>query len=106
MKRTAVSYLLMGILVLEVAIPAIGLTTSTPPRKYSWSMYVHSSTAYQYVGVKNDGQSIVLDPAEVGSPWKDIHYGSRTIKLLCEKHPGLYSITRNYDGNYERSQKC
>lgn len=106
MKRTFAKLLLLGIFGFEVTLPAVMLIVMKEPRTYSWSMYSQSLAIYRYVGVTRDDQKVDLDPAEVGSPWSEIHYGPQTLRLLCERHPELDSITRYYDGKSERSERC
>lgn len=106
MNRTGIKWLLVGIFVFELVLPAVMLVTTEEPRHYAWSMYSKSLAVYRYVGLTHDNREVVLDPAEVGRPWSDIHYGPQTMRLLCERHPELASITRTYDGDFERSERC
>lgn len=106
MKRTFAKLLLLGILGLEVTLPALVLITTKEPRTYSWSMYSRSLATYRYVGLTRDDQKVDLDPAEVGSPWNAIHYGPQTLRMICARHPELDSVTRYYDGKAERSERC
>lgn len=106
MNRTLAKRALLAVLLVEVLVPAAGLVFTSPPRQYSWSMFVESSTIYRYTGTDRAGAQVDLDPAEVGSPWKSIHYGTRTPELLCGLHPELVSVTRFYDGRRESSVPC
>lgn len=106
MNRTLVERILIGIFVVEAVVPAVLLVTAERPRHFAWSMYSTSLTKQRYVGVAHGGRQLVLDPAEVGSPWAAIHYGPRTLRLLCAAHPEVSSITRYYGKRTERVEQC
>ncbi|MCE3550759.1 hypothetical protein LWC33_04730 [Pseudonocardia sp. RS11V-5] len=106
MNRALASRLLVGVLALEIVVPAVSLATTSTPRHYAWSMFVESSTDYRYVGLTGDEAQVPLDPAEVGRPWSAIHYGPQTPQRLCALHPELTSVTRFYDADLESVQPC
>lgn len=106
MNRALASRLLVGVLALEIVVPAVSLATTSTPRHYAWSMFVESSTDYRYVGETADGTHVPLDPTEVGRPWSGIHYGPQTPERLCARRPELTSVTRFYDTDLESVQPC
>jgi hypothetical protein len=106
MNRVLASRLLLGLLAVQVVVPAVSLATTSTPRHYAWSMFVESSTDYRYVGETADGTHVELDPAEVGRPWSAVHYGPQTPQRLCARHPELSSVTRFYDAEQESVQPC
>lgn len=106
MKRTFAKRLIFGIFAFEAILPGVMMITTEEPRTYSWSMYSKSLATYRYVGATHEDQEVVLDPAEVGGPWSAIHYGPQTLRLLCDRHPELDSVTRYYDGKVERTERC
>lgn len=107
MNRTLTKRLIFGIFAFEAVLPGVMLITTQEPRTYSWSMYSQSLATYRYVGDTHGGRTVDLDPAEVGSPsWNAPRYGPQTLRLLCERHPELGSITRYVDGKVERSEQC
>lgn len=106
MNRTLVERILIGIFIIEAAVPAVLMATTAHQRYFAWSMYSASSTKYRYVGVAHYSRQLVLDPAEAGSPWNAIHYGPRTLQLLCAAYPEVNSITRYYGKRAERVEQC
>lgn len=106
MKRTLAKQLLIGIVVFEAFLPVALMATFDHQRHFVWGMYSTASTKYRYVGVTRDSYQAVLGPAEVGSPWGAIHYGRRTLRLLCEGHAEVESVTRYYDKRLERTERC
>jgi hypothetical protein len=104
-RRTA-GWLLAGVVALEVAIPAVGLATTEPPRRYSWSMFVASSTEYAYTGRTADGASRALDTGVLPWPQRTVHYGATAPGLLCAATPDLVSVSRTRDGAPEWEQPC
>ncbi|MGY2126950.1 hypothetical protein [Blastococcus sp. SYSU DS0617] len=82
------------------------LNDPEPPRRWSWSMYVESSTDYRYEGATADDASVPLDPDDVGEPWNDIHYGPDTLEKLCAANAELESVNRYYDDELESEQRC
>jgi hypothetical protein len=105
-NRTLTRRLLAGVFAVELLVPAVLVATTDPPRRFAWSMFVDSRTVYGYTGTRADGSSVVLDPADAGGIWQDVHYGPQTIALLCRAHPDVVQITRTYDGTFERGQAC
>jgi hypothetical protein len=105
-SRTLAKRLIFGIFAFEAILPGVMLITTEEPRTYSWSMYSRSLATYRYVGVTHDRQEVDLDSAEVGRPWNAIHYGPQTLRMLCGRHSELDSVTRYYDGRFERSERC
>ncbi|WP_028924795.1 hypothetical protein [Pseudonocardia acaciae] len=108
MKRTVAKRLLLGIFLLEAVVPAFLLVTTDPPRKFAWSMYANTPvpSVFRYVGVTPGNEKVMLDAAEVGSPWSSIHYGPETLRMLCERHAEVDSVIRYQDGRLERSERC
>jgi hypothetical protein len=104
-RRTA-GWLLAGVVVVEAVIPAVGLLTTDPPRRYSWSMFVASSTDYAYSGRTADGAVRSLDTAALPWPQRTVHYGSTVPDLLCAANPDLTAVSRTWDGRPEREQSC
>lgn len=106
MGRTAVGWLLAGMVAVQVVVPAVGLLTTDPPRRYAWSMFVASSTTYAYAGERTDGTTRPLDPDQAGFPADAVHYGAAVPRLLCDRNPDLVTVTRTWDGRPERAERC
>lgn len=104
MNRALATRLLVGVFVIEAIVPAVMIATAE--RHFAWSMYSRSSTKYKYVGETYSKQLVDLDPAEVESPWNAIHYGPRTLRLLCEGHAEVSSITRYHGKRLEKVERC
>lgn len=105
-SRSLTERLLIGLFVVEVVVPAVLMSIPEHDRHFEWSMYSRSSTKYRYVGETHDNRLVGLDPAEVGSPWKSVHYGPKTLRLLCEGHAEISSVTRYYGKRVERVERC
>ncbi|MEJ8281217.1 hypothetical protein [Pseudonocardia spirodelae] len=105
-RRRLAVWLLAGVVAFEVAVPAVGLITTDPPRRYSWSMFVESSTTYAYTGRAADGTTRPLDTGTLPWPQSTVHYGSTVPDLLCGAHPDLVAVSRTWDGLPEREQPC
>ncbi|WP_224392480.1 hypothetical protein [Pseudonocardia sp. ICBG1293] len=106
LTRRAAGWLLAGVVAVEATIPAVGLITTDPPRRYSWSMFVASSTEYAYTGRTAGGASRALDTATLPWPQRTVHYGSTVPDLLCSATPDLVAVSRTRDGLAESEQPC
>lgn len=62
--------------------------------RYSWQMYSTAGGETTYVGSTETGETVELSLEELPPVVRGVSYDYSVPRMLCEKNPGLVSVTR------------